>query len=59
VNGFLVPPGNHYELAKAIGYFAKNKGQIKQMGEFSRMRVKKYYPQQVFSELEKIYQSLL
>lgn len=58
-NGILVEPGNQKEIADAIKYYIENKEEIKTQGENGYKRVKDFFPEKVFSDLNNIYESLL
>ena len=58
-NGILVSPGNSQEIADAIKYYIKNPQMIKKEGDISYHKVKSFFPDAVFSELNKIYSALL
>ena len=57
-NGILVQPGNTQELANAIKYYIEYHNKIEEHGRNAYRVVKNYFPEKVFSDLEKIYQSL-
>lgn len=58
-NGILVQPGKTQEIADAIKYYIEYPNKISEHGECAYRVVKDYFPQKVFSDLGKIYQSLL
>lgn len=58
-NGILVEPGNQKGIADAIKYYIENKNEIKAQGENGYKRVKDFFPEKVFSDLNNIYESLL
>ncbi|MFC5271568.1 glycosyltransferase family 4 protein [Adhaeribacter terreus] len=58
-NGYLIVPGEINELAKKMAAFLDNPTLIKSMGYNSLNRIKEYYPESVFLQLEGIYKSLL
>lgn len=58
-NGILVHPGKTQEIADAIKYYIENPNKISEHGEYAYSVVKDYFPQKVFSDLERIYQQSL
>ena len=58
-NGMLVRPGNSMEIADAIRYYIEHPGAIKAQGDKAFARVKDFFPERVFGDLERIYNSLI
>lgn len=58
-NGMLVRPGNSVEIADAIRYYVEHPGAIKAQGDKAFARVKDFFPERVFGDLERIYNSLI
>ena len=58
-NGILVPPGNVLKIQESINTFINNPILCNSYGEKSRNMVKSFYPEYVFTQLEKIYKSIL
>ena len=59
VNGILVQPGNTQEIADAIKLYIEKPENVAIEGRKSYERVKAFFPEAVFNELEKIYNKLL
>lgn len=59
VNGILVHPGNTREIAGAIKRYIEQPETVAVEGGKSYERVKAFFPEAVFNELEKIYNKLL
>ena len=59
VNGILVQPGNTQEIADAIKRYIEQPEIVTIEGRKSYERVKAFFPEAVFNELEKIYNKLL
>lgn len=57
-NGHLIPPGNKERLKSAIEFYIKNPELIKKHGDESLLIVKPYYPKNVFSKLEIIFNKM-
>lgn len=58
-NGILIQPGNTQEIADAIKLYIENPKNVAIEGRKSYERVKAFFPEAVFDELEKIYNKLL
>lgn len=58
-NGILVQPGNTEEIAASIRHYIEQPATIAIEGKVSREKVKAFYPEAVFSELERIYTQLM
>lgn len=58
-NGILVQPGNTEEITKAIKLYIEVPEKIKRQGEKAFITAKNFFPEKVFSDLEKIYKTLL
>lgn len=58
-NGMLVRPGNSMEIADAIRYYIEHPGAIKAQGDKAFARVKDFFLERVFGDLERIYNSLI
>lgn len=59
VNGILIEPGDKEALKKAIIYFIDNPSEAERMGKESKELIKKFYPEIILPQLEKIYEDLL
>lgn len=59
VNGILVQPGNTHEIADAIKLYIEKPETVAIEGGKSYERVRAFFPETVFNELEKIYNKLL
>lgn len=59
VNGILVQPGNTQEIADAIKRYIEQPEIVTIEGRKSYERIKAFFPEAVFNELEKIYNKLL
>ena len=59
VNGILVQPGNTQEITCAIKLYIEKPEKVAMEGRKSYERVKAFFPEAVFNELEKIYNKLL
>lgn len=58
-NGLLVTPGDTKAIANAIRFYIVNKDKISEHGKYAFEIVKDFFPEKVFSDLNKIYQTLL
>ena len=59
-NGLLVPPGNPSELASAILYLLKNKGESRRMGaKGAELVSQRFSVEMVVDRLEEIYQEMI
>ena len=58
-NGTLIEPGNTEEIAAAIRHYIEQPAAIDVEGKASHDKIKAFYPEAVFEELEKIYIQLL
>lgn len=58
-NGLLVQPGNTQEIIGAIKHYIEQPEAVAVDGRNSYERVKAFFPEAVFNELEKIYNKLL
>lgn len=58
-NGILVQPGNVDEIANAIRLYIESPEIINAQGDMAFMKAKEFFPEKVFSDLEKIYKALL
>jgi len=59
-NGILIPPGNSFELSRAIKYFIDNPGERKRMGLNARKRIEeKFNSDSIIQKLDQIYENLL
>ena len=59
INGFLIRPGDTKSLTSAIKNLINNPEKINSMGLESKKAVKPFFPESVFSQLNRIYSSLL
>jgi len=59
VNGYLIEPGNEKQLENAIISYLNNKDKVKSHGEEGLTIVKNYYPENVLSKLNNIYEEIL
>ena len=58
VNGLVVKPGNKKEITQALQFYIDNKSKIKEHGRASYLIGERFFPKNVFRQLEKIYNSL-
>lgn len=58
INGVLIEPGDKEALKKAIIYFIDNPSEAERMGKESKKLIKKFYPEIILPQLEKIYEGL-
>lgn len=58
INGLLVQPGRVDEIADAIKYFINNRHVVDEWGAASYEKVKEFFPDAVFSNLKRIYETI-
>ncbi|MDR1759194.1 MAG: glycosyltransferase family 4 protein [Fibrobacter sp.] len=58
-NGVLIKPGNEEQIKEALVFFVENPEKISEYGKNAYQTVQPFFPENVFSELEKIYKELL
>ncbi len=57
--GFLVPPGDPYELRKAIQCLLADPARRERMGNMAKQRVVEFQAKAVVSRIEQVYHELL
>ena len=58
-NGILVKPGNTQDISNSIRLYIENPAMITSHGKKSYEKVQLFFPKQVFTELENVYNSIL
>jgi glycosyltransferase involved in cell wall biosynthesis len=58
-NGKLVEPGNYEQIYSALQFFVERHEKIQEFGLASYQKVKRFFPDNVFDQLRKIYTNLL
>ena len=58
-NGFLISPGNLEQIEKSINHFIENPKDIEKFGAISAKMVEKNLPNNVFLQLENVYNEIL